>query len=192
MNNTISTSDDRVQVSIQTELGELNIILFADKAPKTVANFLRYVDQGLFDEAFFYRVVRPEHWTEGREMEIIQGGLGLTPEKMLDPVCHESPTDTGLFNKAGALSMARAEPGTATSDFFICLSDCPCLDPTPSPVPPHDGLGYAVFGEIVEGMELLREIQAMTTLDEAPIEILKGQILAEPVAIRNAQRMTSV
>lgn len=177
-------------VDLRTSLGTISIALYGQQVPVTVANFLRYVDRGLLAEACIYRVVRREHWVPGREMEIVQGGLGLTPEKMLDPIPHESPTDTGLLNRKGAISMARGEPGTATSEFFVCLEDCLCLDPTPSPTPPHDGLGYAVFGEVTEGLEILKEIQMLATLDDARIDLLKGQLLIEPVRILGAERRT--
>ena len=113
----------------------------------------------------------------------------MTPERMLPPIEHESPRDTGVLNTTGAISMARAEPGTASSEFFICLSDCTVLDPTDTPTQTNDGLGFAAFGTVTDGLDVARQIQGQPTTDDAPHELIKGQILASPVKIERARRI---
>ncbi len=172
-----------IHVRMCTQLGDVVLALDDRAAPTTTANFMRYVRAKLYQGAKLYRVMRPEHWTAGREMELVQGGLAFQPDRILSPVSHESPLQTGLFHRAGTISMARGAPGTASSEFFICLNDCSMLDPSASATPPNDGLGFAAFGHVLDGIEVLRRIQILPTLTEAPLPLLNGQMLAKPVHI---------
>lgn len=172
---------DKVRVLVHTDLGDLQLELDAAHAPITVANFLRYVDQKRFDGATFYRAVRID--TEG-EYGMLQGGLQGDPKRVLRPILHEATYATGLSHVSGAVSMARAEPGTATADFFIVLGDLKALDGQPTGDP-----GYAVFGRVAEGMELVRSMLELPRAEDAPEPSMKGQMLATPVKILSVRRM---
>lgn len=169
-----------VLVRLETALGTIDLEVDVDRAPVTAANFLRYVDAGRYDGGRFHRTVRPD--TEVREdvpIEVIQAGVAPRREKQdFPPIPLERTRDTGLRHVDGALSMARAEPDSATSDFFLCLGDQPSLDFGGARNP--DGQGFAVFGRVVRGMEVVRAIQA------APAE---EQTLTPSVVIRSARRL---
>lgn len=177
---------------LTTDLGEVHIELDTERAPITAANFEAYIRQGLFDGATFYRAVDRTS-EDGSLRKLVQGGLldlddaETSMAKALPSIEHEGPGDTGLKNVAGSVAMARLDPGTAQSEFFINLADAPQLDDLPDPEPPYDGLGYAVFGRVVEGMEILKTIVAGDTRATPDIPVLDGQILAEPVTIRSAE-----
>ena len=168
------------RVSIDTGRGTIVIELEADRAPLTSANFLRYVDARRYDGGSFYRASRDPR---GGSIE-----AGPNPvARRFPPIAHESTTRTGLRHKAGTVSLARNEPGSGTADFFICASAEPYLDAHPSA---HgDNLGYAVFGEVVQGMDVVRAILAMHTSKTAEIAAMKGQMLAPPVAIKAMKRL---
>jgi peptidyl-prolyl cis-trans isomerase A (cyclophilin A) len=117
-----------VRVQLHTELGDIVLGLDPQHAPITSANFLSYVDQKRFDGSTFYRAVKLDE--EGHS-GLVQGGLRGDPERALPPIAHEAPNTTGLKHVDGAISMARAEPGTATADFFIVMGDLPSLDGQP-------------------------------------------------------------
>ena len=154
-----------------------------EKAPVTVANFLRYVETRRMDGAVFYRASRaPGAPTIG----LIEAGV-KDPRKLFPPIAHESTTATGLRHLDGALSMARFAPGTAVSDFTICCGDAPYLDAHPDA--PGDNLGYAVFGQVVEGMDVVRAILAMPTTGVADNPVMQGQIIDPPVKIVTARRV---
>jgi len=180
-----------VRVAMTTSLGTIALELEALAAPTTTRNFLRYVDQQLLVGATFYRAMRREHWTPGRELELVQGGLHGVGRAGLEPIEHESPAVTGLRHLRGAISMARGPVGSATSEFFICVEDCPGLDPTLNPVPPADGLGYAVFGRVSAGMDVVRAIHRQPTFEDAGVELLRGQVLRRPVVIVNVGRVNA-
>ncbi|MFB0515815.1 MAG: peptidylprolyl isomerase [Candidatus Neomarinimicrobiota bacterium] len=147
---------DHPQVVISTELGDIKVEIYQDRAPITSANFLSYVEGGCFDEASFYRVVRMDNQPDDEvKIAVIQGGL-LSEERMHTPIEHETTEITGILHRDGIISMARNEPGTATSEFFICIGDQPELDFGGARNP--DGQGFAAFGRVVEGMELVRKI----------------------------------
>lgn len=169
-----------VLVRLETALGAIDLEVDVDRAPATAANFLRYVDAGRYDGGRFHRTVRRD--TEVRKdvpIEVIQAGVAAERQKEdFPPIPLERTRDTGLRHVDGALSMARAEPDSATSDFFLCLGDQPSLDFGGARNP--DGQGFAVFGRVVRGMEVARAIQA------APAE---GQALTPPVVIRSARRV---
>lgn len=163
------------RVRMETKLGTIVVELDPAKAPITVANFLRYVDEDRFSTARFYRVVHMDNQPNNDvRIEVIQGGLGFEPDlKRLPEIEHETTERTGILHKKGTISMARAEPGTASSEFFICVSDQPELDFGGKRNP--DGQGFAAFGRVVEGMDVVAKIH------EAPES---NQILLEPIGIR--------
>jgi peptidyl-prolyl cis-trans isomerase A (cyclophilin A) len=173
----------RTRVRLETEKGAILVELADDKAPITVANFLHYVDTGRMDLAVFYRASRaPGAPTVG----LVEAGVKV-PGKLFPPIAHEPTTQTGLKHLDGTLSMARFAPGTATSDFSICCGDAPYLDADPNA--PGDNLGYAAFGQVVEGMEVARAILAMPTTGVAENPAMQGQIIDPPVKILSARRV---
>jgi peptidyl-prolyl cis-trans isomerase A (cyclophilin A) len=169
-----------VRVRIQTEKGDIEAELEAARAPVTVANFLRYVDGKLYDGGRFHRTVRADNQPNDKvKIGVIQAGLDPARAKEeLPPIKLERTRDTGLRHRDGTLSMARDGPDTATADFFICVGDQPELDFGGKRNP--DGQGFAAFGRVVRGMEVVRAIQA------APAE---GQALKPPVKILKVVRL---
>lgn len=169
-------------VAIRTSYGPIVVELFTDKAPLTSQNFLRYVDRGLYENATFYRAARADNDERTPKIRVIQGGIDPTCRHApLPPVAHETTTATGLRHIDGALSAVRWEPGTAASEFFIVLGDTPELDFGGSRQP--DKQGFAVFGRVVQGMDIVRRINAArtgTSPDEA-MSLYKGQALVESV-----------
>ena len=170
------------RAAIQTAQGTIVVELEDKKAPITAANFLRYADTLKYNGGSFYRASRtigmPTHGS-------IQGGPSPYA-RHFPPIAHESTAKTGLRHKAGTLSLTRNEPGSATSDFFICASDQPYLDAHPGE--PGDNQGFAAFGHVVEGMAVVRKILAMHTSKTAPVPAMKGQMLDPPVPIVSAKR----
>lgn len=178
-----------VVVTLDTAAGEIDVAVFADKAPLSAADFLRYVDRGLYDGAAFYRVVRADNDHGTPKIEVIQGGL-LDEAKALPPIAHETTRDTGVAHTDGTLSLARGAPGTGGgAAFFICVGRQPALDFGGTRNP--DGQGFAAFGRVVRGMDVVRKIQAMPADGPADSEYMRGQILNHPVAIRKAYRKLS-
>jgi peptidyl-prolyl cis-trans isomerase A (cyclophilin A) len=168
------------RVLIRTERGDIEVELDAAHAPVTAANFLRYMDGGAYDGGRFHRTVTPDNQPDSPvKIEVIQGGVGPNPEKVdSPPIPLERTNQTGLRHLDGTISMARDGPDTATSDFFICVGDQPELDFGGRRNP--DGQGFAAFGRVVRGMDVVRRIQA------SPAE---GQTLTPPVAIRSIARI---
>lgn len=171
-------------VALETALGTITLKLEADKAPATVANFLRYVDEKRLDGTSFYRAMLVG---EPGSFGLIQGGVQGDPKRLLPPVKHEPTTQTGLSNISGAISMARAAPGTATADFFIILGNLSSLDAKTEGE--GDILGFAPFGQVVAGMEVVTAIQTAQTDPEKGKGAMKGQMLAKPIAIKTARRV---
>ena len=160
------------QILLKTELGDVIAEIYVDKAPVTANNFLRYVDDGIFKNSTFYRTVRMDNQPNNDvKIEVIQGGL-YDEERMYPPIIHETTDMTGILHKDGVLSMARLGPGTATSEFFICVGDQPELDFAGKRNP--DGKGFAAFGKVVSGMEIVRKIQ---------IQSAEGQMLNPRIKI---------
>ena len=147
-------------VIIQTRPGYIEVELYADKAPKSVAGFLRNVDSGYYVNATFYRVLNNENQpSDAFKAELIQGGLWRTKRKIHDAlkgIPHETTKETGLSHEDGTISFARTEPGTATTEFFICLGDQPGFDYGGENNP--DKQGYAAFGKVVKGMDVVKTI----------------------------------
>lgn len=152
-------------VVLKTNFGDIKIKLFADKAPKTVENFLSYVEEGFFDNTIFHRVI---------SNFMIQGG-GFTPgmEQKETKATIENEADNGLSNKIGTLAMARTnDPHSATCQFFINVNDNTFLD---FKAANSQGFGYCVFAEVVEGMDVVNSIKAVETSrsgmhDDVPVE----------------------
>jgi peptidyl-prolyl cis-trans isomerase A (cyclophilin A) len=173
-----------VQVVIETVPGVITLELYGDKAPITVANFLRYVDEKRFDGAEFYRTVRPQAMPQAG---LLQGGCHGDPKRLLPPIAHEPTTQTGLRHRIGTLSMPRRELGTADGEFFICLEEAPWYDV--NPIKPGDNLGYAAFGQVVEGLEVVRAIHAMPTSPTEGADYgMANQILDPPVKFTTVRR----
>lgn len=170
-----------VHVVLQTTLGNIRLVLDAGRAPVTTANFLRYVDAGRFNGISFYRALPVG---DGGEFGLVQAGLRGGKDKLFDPIAHESPAATGISHKDGTISMARLDPGTATADFFIVVGDLTSLDGDPKDNDP----GYAAFGHVVDGMNIVRQILAQPRDPTAGEEGMKGQMLAKPVQIVIARR----
>ena len=178
-----------VPVVMTTDLGVVELELYPDKAPITVANFLRYVDEGRFDGATFYRVVRAGTDPNPKApIQVIQGGIDSDAHRgqMLPPIAHETTAMSGLSHTDGVISMARDGPGTATSEFFITVGDNTSLDFGGARNP--DGQGYAAFGRVTQGMDVVRKIQAQPSDAPTPVTFVKGQILERPVEILTIRR----
>lgn len=169
-----------VRVLIRTDAGDIEAELDAAKAPATVANFLRYVDGKLYDGGRFHRTVTPGNQPGNTvKIEVIQGGTH--PDKAKDdfpPIKLERTKDTKLTHKDGTLSMARDGPDTATSDFFVCVGDQPALDF--GGARNSDGQGFAAFGKVVKGMDVVKAIH------KSPAD---GQALKPPVKIVTVTRL---
>jgi len=173
-------------VILETELGNIEVDVYNSKAPKSAADFLYYVDNGLYDNEGFYRAVRPETDPRGQGMEIIQGGL-LGMESVTASIDHENTGESGLSHLDGAVSIARDEPGTGSAAyFFISIGENTELDFGGSRNP--DGQGYAVFGQVVKGMDVVRAIQLRETGAASDNPQTQGQFLTTPVKITKAKR----
>jgi peptidyl-prolyl cis-trans isomerase A (cyclophilin A) len=168
-----------VIVVLDTVKGRIEIEVNTRQAPLTSANFLRYVDAGAYNDGVFHRTVRPD--TEIRKdvpIQVIQASRSATAAE-LEPIALERTSVTGLRHVDGAVSMARNGPDTATSDFFICVGDQPSLDFGGRRN--ADGQGFAAFGRVVTGMDVVRAIQA------APVSS-GSQTLTPPIRILKAAR----
>jgi len=169
-------------IEIQTQYGEIEIELYEKQAPKTVASFLTCVDSGLYNNSSFYRVLNNENQpSNAPKTELIQGGIWKTNNKKAiskTGIPHETTQQTGINHLDGTISMARLEPGTATTEFFICIGKQPGLDQGGENI--ADKLGYAAFGRVVKGMEIVRKIYRQNDED---------QYFDPPVAIYNIIRL---
>jgi peptidyl-prolyl cis-trans isomerase A (cyclophilin A) len=175
-----------VRVRMITSEGGLDIDVFVAKAPQSSNNFLRYVDGGHYDGAHFYRTVTAANDKGKPVIEVIQGGLGGS-EAPFAPISHESTSDTGVLHQDGTISMARDEPGSASSEFFICIGAQPGLDHGALRNP--DRQGFAAFGRVVSGMETARRIHRLPADGSADSAYVEGQILGEPVLILSVRRL---
>ena len=178
---TPATTPATTTVVLTTALGEIHIAVETERAPVTAANFLRYVDNKRFDGMTFYRAHKV---SEDGRYAIVQGGLQGNSKKVFKPIAHESPRDTGLSHVDGAISMARENPGTATADFFIVVGDLVSMDGTPDGANP----GYAVFGKVVSGMDVVRAMLELPRSAGARNPVMQGQMLAAPVTVQTARR----
>lgn len=185
-----------ISIKIETEFGTIHAELFEDEAPITTTNFLHYVDEGLYDRGEFHRTVTGENnananleisqddKTRGNvpnddvAIQVIQGGINSERERELGgPIPLERTSETGLQHLDGTLSMARTTPDSAVSDFFICIGDQPGLDFGGMRNP--DGQGFAAFGRVTAGMDVVRTIQSQPA---------RGQILDPTVPILRIER----
>jgi len=168
----------RVLVLVRTELGEIVLEIDATRAPITSANFLRYLDAGHYDGGIFHRTVKMDNQPDSPvKIEVIQAGVN--PDRTRDgfpPIQLERTNTTGLRHVDGAISMARGQPDSATSGWFICINDQPSLDFGGARNP--DGQGFAAFGRVVQGMDVVRKIHGAPNADAQrltpPIKILKA------------------
>ena len=144
------------QVKIATSLGEIIVELEAKKAPVTVANFLKFVEGGHYRGGSFFRTVHADNQPNDKvRITVIQGGASGESERF-DPIPLERTSKTGLKHLDGTISMARAQPDSAQDSFFICIDDQPELDFGGKRNP--DGQGFAAFGQVIEGMDVVRKI----------------------------------
>ena len=179
------TDAESVRITMQTSLGTIEMELYPDRAPLTVENFLKLIDGEHLDGAMFYRTVSPENDNGEPPISVIQGGVG-DEESPFPAIAHESTEQTGLPHVDGSLSMARAEVGTATTEFFICVGDQPALDFGAMRNP--DGQGFAVFGQVVAGMDVVRAIHQAPADAPTEFEYFQNQLINEPVVIISLRR----
>jgi peptidyl-prolyl cis-trans isomerase A (cyclophilin A) len=169
-------------VVIETGFGDIEAEIYTDKAPKTASAFLRYVDSGLYNRSYFYRVLTVDNQpSNAAKAKLIQGGIWKTnPSRALamQGIPHETTQQTGIRHTNGILSMARLAPGTATTEFFICVGNQPGFDYGGENNP--DGQGYAAFGKVVKGMDVVRKIYDQPENDQA---------FTPPVAIISIKRL---
>jgi len=166
-----------IPVAIDTSAGRIVVALDAAHAPATTANFLHYVDTHRFDGESFYRAMQIG------DGGIIQGGIRSDGRKLFLPITDEPTSQTGLHNVKGAISMANAGAGTTRADFFILASDVPSFDAT------ADQPGYAVFGHVTEGMDVVEKILGSPVSATAGEGAMKGQMLDPPVKIIKVERV---
>ncbi|HEY2661791.1 MAG TPA: peptidylprolyl isomerase [Caulobacteraceae bacterium] len=170
------------RVLIKTNHGSILVELEAQKAPLTSTNFLRYVDTHAYDGGSFYRATRE---TGAPKQGTIVGAPNPKTHPF-PPIRHESTTKTGLRHDTGTISLGRFDPGTATSNFFICASPEPYLDAHPGE--PGDNLGYAAFGQVVEGMDVVAKILSLPTNGATKYAEQRGEWLKPPVPILSMRR----
>lgn len=175
---------ERPVVVLKTDMGDIHVQIAVQSAPVTGTNFLRLAEGGHLDGAGFYRVVRPDNDNGTPAISVIQGGLQDGSMRFRE-IPHESTEDTGLRHTDGAISMARAEVGTASTEFFICVGDQPALDFGGKRNP--DGQGFAVFGYVIDGMDVVRKIHALEADALTDNPYLAGQVFSNPVEIASAR-----
>jgi peptidyl-prolyl cis-trans isomerase A (cyclophilin A) len=169
------------RVQMETSAGRIVIEIETEKAPITAANFLKYVDERRFDGTSFYRAMQA-----GPGAGLVQGGTNNDPARTLPPIAHEPTTVTGLSHVDGAVSMARYDPGTATGDFFVSVGPTPSYDAgRPFSIDAH---GFAVFGRVVYGMDVVRAILTAPTSPTEGEGFMRGQMLEPKITILQAWR----
>jgi len=174
----ISNAQDTVKCSIITSIGEIQVELFAENAPITVNNFLQYVDHKLYDNTNFYRVCTAENEAEREiKIEVVQAA-DMTEDQLFPAINIETTEITKVKHLNGTISMARGEPNTAQSSFFICINNQPELDFGGKRNP--DGYGFAAFGRVIKGMDIVLKIQSGNN---------QNQILDNPIAIYSIRRI---
>jgi peptidyl-prolyl cis-trans isomerase A (cyclophilin A) len=183
-----SSAADAVRVRVQTELGDIVVEVDTKRAPLTSANFLKYVDAGHYDGGTWHRTVKLDNQPESTvKIEVIQAGVN--PDKAKDgfpPIALERTNATGILHKDGVISMARGTPDSATSGWFICINDQPSLDFGGQRNP--DGQGFAAFGRVVSGMDVVRKIQ-MAPSSSNRTSNTEAQRLTPPIRILKAARI---
>jgi peptidyl-prolyl cis-trans isomerase A (cyclophilin A) len=179
-----TAKEDLVPVAIDTSVGRIVVALDRGHAPITTANFLHYADTHRYDGQYFYRAMHAPD-ANGADGGLIQGGITTDARKLYPPVAHESTAQTGLHNVTGAISLANRGAGTATSDFFIMVSDQPGLDANG---PGGDATGFAAFGHVIEGMDVVRKIWTSPVSPTKGEGALKGQMLDPKIQIIKVAR----
>jgi peptidyl-prolyl cis-trans isomerase A (cyclophilin A) len=182
----LAQSNPRVRV--ETELGEIVLELDAKRAPNTTANFLKYVDAGHYDGGTFHRTVRMNNQPESPvKIEVIQAGVAADKAKQgFPPLPLERTSVTGILHKDGVVSMARSTPDSATSGWFITINDQPSLDFGGARNP--DGQGFAAFGRVVSGMDVVRKIQASPSSSNTSTNA-EAQRLTPPIKVVRVSRL---
>lgn len=177
-----------VRVRVQTELGDIVLELDPARAPGTTANFLRYGDAGHYDGGTFHRTVKMDNQPESPvKIEVIQAGVNADRAKDGFPAIPlERTSVTGLKHVDGAVSMARGGPDSATSGWFICINDQPSLDFGGARNP--DGQGFAAFGRVVSGMDVVRKIQQAPSSSDRKTNT-EAQRLTPPIKITRVGRL---
>jgi peptidyl-prolyl cis-trans isomerase A (cyclophilin A) len=170
-----------VRVALVTDLGTIVVELETGRAPITAGNFLRYVDARRYDGTTFYRAM-----TIAPRQGLIQAGI-RDARRLFPPIAHEPTSQTGLRHEAGSLSAPRFEPGSARSDFTIMLQPVPAYDANPEAS--GDNLGYAVFGRVVEGMDVVHRIHEAPTSATEGEGVMRGQMLSPQIRIISARRV---
>jgi peptidyl-prolyl cis-trans isomerase A (cyclophilin A) len=175
------TSGDLPVVEFRTSMGNFIMEIDTLRAPVSGKNFLTLVKDGVLDSAVFYRVVRPGNQPGNKvKIEVIQGGLLADSLVAQYPaIAHEPTSVTGIRHLDGVVSMARNEPGSASTEFFICIGDQPALDFGGNRNP--DGQGFAAFGKVIKGMEVVRSIQQMRDTGQYLIDHVKIHAVLIPV-----------
>lgn len=161
-------------VRLETSAGPITIQLDHRRAPVTAGNFLRYAQEKRFDNSFFYRAARNKR---NPKVGLVQGGINHRVVRARLPIAHEPTSKTGLRHLDGTVSMARNAPGTAMGDFFITVGAARYLDARPG------SAGYAAFGKVVSGMDLVRRMLAAPTYPGGRSENTKGQTMVKPIRI---------
>jgi len=177
-----------VRVKVQTELGDIVLEVDQAKAPVTAANFLRYVEAGHYDGGTWHRTVKMDNQPESAiKIEVIQAGVNADRAKDGFPaVALERTNKTGLLHKDGVISMARGGADSATSGWFICINDQPSLDFGGMRNP--DGQGFAAFGRVVSGMDVVRKIQAAPS-STTRVTNTEAQRLTPPIKVVTVTRV---
>ena len=185
---TIHAQDKPVRVLVQTELGDIVLEVDQARAPATAANFLRYVDAGHYDGGTWHRTVKMDNQPESQvKIEVIQAGVNPEFAKAgFPPIALERTSVTGLLHKDGTISMARGTPDSATSGWFICINDQPSLDFGGARNP--DGQGFAAFGRVVKGMDVVRKIQNAPSSTDRTTNT-EAQRLTPPIKIMKVARL---
>lgn len=168
-----------VRVAIDTSAGRIIVAVDQKRAPLTSANFLTYVDDGRFDGVTFYRAARRK---SDPHYGLIQGGIDTDARRSLPPIPHEPTSRTGIRHLDATLSMARPNrPNSAMGNFFITIGPTPNMDAR------GDYIGYAAFGHVVAGMDVVKKILAVPTCcGSGP---MRGQMIVKPIAILRARRL---
>lgn len=163
-------------VKINSSEGDIFIEVYTDKAPVTSAAFLKFIQEGYYRNSSFYRALLQEGVSASQNRGVLQGGIHGTNDRTypnVPGIRHESTKTSGLTHQTGTVSLARNEPGSGNTEFFICIGDQPQYDAGQDGV--ADMQGYAAFGKVIEGMPVVRKIQQLPC---------NGDQLMKPVAIR--------
>ena len=177
-----------VAVTLETPVGIIEIEVLIDQAPISGAGFLAHVDTGLLNDGGFYRTVYPKNDNGSPKISVIQGGL-LPDTEGLTPIEHETTEQTGILHRDGVISLARSEVGSATGGtFFICIGDQPSLDMGGGRAVSGDGQGFAAFGRVTKGMDIVLKIHRTKTNSDSEDAYTAGQLIAPPVRILKAYR----